>query len=546
MITLRPYQRRCLDAFYEYYEKNNGHSLIVVATAGGKGPILGGLVSEICQKWKDQRIIVLSHVRELIKQNHEKILLFWPNAPAGIYSASLGKRQGHHPIVVAAIQSVYKKANVLGHRDLCFIDEVHLCQPGNLGMYGQLIKDLLAINPAMKICGLTATDYRTDSGLLTEGEDALFDDVIIEIPIKYLLDEGYLTPPISKGMIVQANMEGVKITAGEYNIKAMAARFDQREFMNAALDSDMAFFEGRRSIALFCPTIENAQHVAEAMILRGVPCEAISGEMRVSERDDKLIRFRRGELRALASVGVITTGTDIPNMDCIVLLRATKSPGLYTQIIGRGFRVMYADGYDLDTKEGRLAAIKNGAKPNFIVLDHGNNIYEHGAITDVIKPQKKNKAERQRIPRSKIRICEICRSAWPLEITVCGTCNTELVSQRDVTANLEIEASNADIMGTPFSRGEMAQWFDIGDVGYSKHVKQGKEPTLKVTYYSGVMKFSEWKSMKYIMPWWKKRSDKPVPISVSDALKECETIRRPTRILVRKKEGLYEVLKYEF
>jgi DNA repair protein RadD len=554
MIKFRPYQRQCIDAFYQYYDTGRGgHGLIVVPTAGGKSLIIGGLATEICQTYSGQRILILSHVRELILQNHSKVLAAWREAPAGIYSAALGRRQAHADICTATIQSVYKKAAVLGHRDLCFIDEAHLLQAGNMGMYGRLIAELLAINPAMKLCGFTATDYRLDCGLLTEGDGKIFDDTIIEIPISHLLEEGYLTPPISKSSLVQADLEGVKRTAGEFNLKQMAERFDQRAFISAALDADLPFFADRRSIALFCATLENAAHVADGMLERGIDCEVIDGEMSVEDREDKLERFRSGELRALASVGVITTGTDIPNIDCIDLFRATESPGLLQQIVGRGFRVMYKEGYDLDTRQGRLDAIRNGIKPNFLVLDHGGNIERHGAITHIEKPARREKGERAKIPKAKCRICEICRTAWPLEITICGMCGHQMKIERDPTTNLNVEASNANIMGTAFMRGESAQWFDVDDVKYSRHKKEGAPHTLKVTYYCGVLQFNEWKHFERIgslrqeaLKWWGMRTAKVPPDDVAEALKWVETLKKPLRIQVVKKENLYEVIRYGF
>lgn len=555
MITLRPYQRQCLDAFYEYYASGaGGHGLIVVPTAGGKSLIIGKLATEICGRWKGQRILVLSHVQELIAQNHEKIVICDPTISSGVYAASLGRRQADKDIVVAMIQSIYKKAAVLGHIDLCFIDEAHLIQFGNLGMYGKLIDELLAINPEMKICGYTATDYRLDGGRLTEGDDALFDDIIIEIPIAHLLEEGYITPPISKSSLVQADLDGVKTTAGEFNTKQMAERFDQRDFINAALDSDMEFMQDRKSIALFCATLENAAHVADAMLARGFDCEVIDGEMTREDREDKIERFRSGELRSLASVGVITTGTDIPNMDCVSLFRATKSPGLYQQIIGRAFRVMYAPGYDLDTREGRLDAIRNGRKPNFLVLDHGGNMDRHGPIMHVEKPQKRVKGERIKTEKPKVRICEICRTGWPLEVSTCGICGHLMKADVDPTKNLTIDASDTNLLGNAFLRGEAAQWFDVNDVHYARHIKEGAPHTLRVTYHCGILQFVEWIHFERIgrlrqkaMSWWNVRSIVAPPESVTEALKHTQTLTKPLRIQVIKKPNMFEeVLRYEF
>lgn len=557
MITFRPYQRECMDAFYAYYDAGNaGHGLIVVPTAGGKSLIIGGLATEVCQRWRGQRILILSHVRELILQNHSKVMACWQDAPAGIYSAALRRRDTKHDIITATVQSVFRKADELGHRDLLFIDEAHLLQFGNLGMYGKLINELLAINPAMKICGFTATDYRLDGGRLTEGEGAIFNDVIAEISIGHLLDEGYLTPPVSKSSLVQADLEGVKKIAGEFNIKEMAERFDQRQFINAALDSDLPFLADRRSIALFCATLENAAHVADGMLARGIDCEVIDGEMSAEDREDKLERFRSGELRALASVGVITTGTDIPNMDAVVLFRATESPGLYQQIIGRGFRVVYGEGHDLATREGRVAAIATGPKPNFLTLDHGGNIERHGAITHIQKPVQRKKGERTRAAEMKVRICEVCRSAWQLDVRVCDTCKTVLLIERNPTAKLTVEASDSDVLGTAFLRGEVAKWFEIDNVTYNAHRKESSA-SIKISYHCGILIFDEWVHpdnqnkglVNRFRDWWDERAetrDYPADTELFFADRRYLELKAPSRIQVVKKDKFYKVLRYDF
>lgn len=555
MIQFRPYQHDCINAFYNYYDAGNGgHGLIVVPTAGGKSLIIGGLATQICRRWPGQRIIVLSHVRELIQQNHDKILACWPDVNAGIYSAALRRREHDKDIVTATVQSIYDKGELLGHRDLCFIDEAHLMQFGNLGMYGRLINTLLKRNPAIKLCGFTATDYRIDGGRLTEGEGSIFNDVIIEISILQLLEEGYLTPPITKASLVQADLDGIKKTGGDFNIKQMAARFDQRTFINAALDADMPFLKDRRSIALFCGTLENAAHVADGMLARGIVCEVIDGKMDADQREDKLKRFRSGALRALASVGVITTGTDIPNMDAVVLFRATASPGLYQQIIGRGFRVMYPDGFPLDTAADRRASIAAGQKPNFIVLDHGGNIYRHGPITHVEKPKKREKGAREPAAKAKVRICEICRTVHPLDVRICLVCGHEMITERDATANLEIEASNADIMGSPFQRGERAEWFLVERIHYGAHTKKDTgEKSLIVTYYCGILQFNEYVRLDLASgrTWWNQRATsstslKGTPKKIEWAVDYAEYLEKPKRIQVFKKGDFYNVIRHEF
>jgi len=119
MIELRPYQRRTIDELYAWFERNAGNPCLVLPTGAGKSHIVAAICADALQKWPETRILMLTHVKELIEQNQEKMLQHWPNAPLGIYSASMGKRQ-IEPITFAGIQSVRTKADLLGTLILCW------------------------------------------------------------------------------------------------------------------------------------------------------------------------------------------------------------------------------------------------------------------------------------------------------------------------------------------------------------------------------------------------------------------------------------------
>ena len=166
-------------------------------------------------------------------------------------------------------------------------------------------------------------------------------------------------------------------------------------------------------------------------------------------------------------------------------------------------------------------------------------------MTNIQKPQKREKGQRKPLPKAKIRVCEACRTANTLEALNCILCGSELKIERDPTKSLSITASDADIMGTPFSRGEIAEWFKVDDVRYMHHVKSSGD-SLRVTYYCGIMIFDEYKAMSWISGWWRLRTDIPVPKTVPDAMNYSGQLKMPIKVQVRKKGAYYEVLKYEF
>lgn len=93
-MELREYQRKAIDATYQYFATNPvGHPLVVAPTGSGKSVLIAKFVEEVLKQWPNQRILVLAHRKELLQQNTDKIRAVWPEAPVGIYSAGLNSRQ---------------------------------------------------------------------------------------------------------------------------------------------------------------------------------------------------------------------------------------------------------------------------------------------------------------------------------------------------------------------------------------------------------------------------------------------------------------------
>ena len=126
---LRDYQQRTIDQLYAWFEAGNkGNPCLVLPTGSGKSHIIAALCKDALQSWPETRILMLTHVRELISQNAEKMRQHWPNAPMGIYSAGLRRKELGEPITFAGIQSVRNKAKQIGHVDLVIIDECFVAE----------------------------------------------------------------------------------------------------------------------------------------------------------------------------------------------------------------------------------------------------------------------------------------------------------------------------------------------------------------------------------------------------------------------------------
>ncbi len=376
MIQLRPYQSAAIEAIYGYFAENAGNPLIVLPTGTGKGLVIASFSARAIADWPDTRILIVTHVKELIAQNHAEMLRLWPEAPAGIYSAGLNKRDLHAQILFAGIQSIHKRAYDIQRCDLVLIDEAHLIPRTSNTMYRRFLGDLAVINPTLKIIGFTATPYRLDSGMLHEGDGALFTDIAYEAGVAEMIAQGYLCEVVPKRTRTQLDTAGVGSRGGEFIAGQLEAAVDIAEVTASAVDEIVHHGAGRGSWLVFCAGVDHAHHVRDAIRSRGVPCEAILGETASAERDRVIAAYKRGEIRCLTNANVLTTGFNAPGVDLIAMLRPTKSVGLYVQMIGRGTR------------------LANG-KDNCLVLDFAGNVERHGPI-DRIDGRRAREGRRRR------------------------------------------------------------------------------------------------------------------------------------------------------
>jgi DNA repair protein RadD len=149
MLTLRPYQQAAVDAVYDYLRSHEDNPCVVLPTAAGKSWIIAQLAKDTVLRWQG-RVLVLAHVRELLEQNADKIRRLCRDVPIGLYSAGLKRRDTEQPVIVASIQSVYKRACELDAFDLIIVDESHLIPLEGEGMYRTLMR---RTSTAWRSCG---------------------------------------------------------------------------------------------------------------------------------------------------------------------------------------------------------------------------------------------------------------------------------------------------------------------------------------------------------------------------------------------------------
>lgn len=360
-IALRDYQRASIDALYAYLRAEDGNGLIVLPTGSGKSLVLAEIVRDACTSWPGTRILILAHVKELLTQNASELVRHYPDVDLGIYSAGLRSRDMHNAVLIASIQSVYRRGFDLGRFDLILVDEAHLIPRSDSTMYQKFLADAKLMNPAVRVVGLTATDYRLDSGRLTEGKDAFFHRVVHEVSIRDLIQQGYLCRVTTRRTTTQLDVTGVHTRGGEFIPGELAAAVDLEGITKAAVSEIVAAGADRAAWLVFCSSVAHAGHVADELRARGVTAGVVVGETPAAERDQLIMDFKNGKIRALCNMNVLTTGFNVPAVDLLAVLRPTKSPGLYVQMIGRGTR--NAPGKTDCIAEGQLVLTNCGLVP---------------------------------------------------------------------------------------------------------------------------------------------------------------------------------------
>lgn len=531
--TPRPYQADAIDAPFEYWADHGGSPLIVVPTGGGKAGILGTIMRKLFDAYPGLRMLNLAHVAELVEQNYKELLGMWDWAPAGVYSAGLNRRDRHSQILFASIQSVWNKVDELcrfGEFDLVIIDEAHMVPKKTTTMYGKFLTALRERNPDVRLLGLTATPFRLDSGLLTDGDDKLFDDICYEVSIRFLIDEGYLTPLVSKATQTALSTAGVAKRGGEFVASELQAAVDKEELNRAIVDEAVAYGANRRSWLVFAAGVEHATHLRDEIRSRGFSAEVLTGETPPGERKRIIEDFKAYRLRALVNMGVLTTGFNHPGVDMIVAARPTESAGLYVQIAGRGTRNVYAPGMPLETKEQRLAAIAAGPKPNCLFLDFGGLVRRHGPV-DMVQPRKPGKGGGD----APVKTCPECFSLVHASKMECPDCG--FTWERQLSTKITKTASAGPIL----SKSEPV-WRVVGQRHFKRHEKFASAASLKVEYSCprdgqdgnlGVANiFTEWvpieneKGRGIATKWWKQHGGlDPVPETVTEALQRVGELR---------------------
>jgi DNA repair protein RadD len=386
MIELRPYQRDVIAECDRVIAGGKRRVIIVAPTGSGKTIKAAAVIKTAVNN--GQRVLVLAHTREIIKQTSGK--LFAHDIPHGIIQAGFMTRPDE-AVQVASIQTLWVRAMRMQRMDmppadLLVIDEAHHC-PANT------YRKIIAAYPEAVLLGLTATPCRGDG----RGLGGIF-DAIVECPqVAELIEQKYLVKTLVFAP-AEPDLKGVETRVGDY-VESQLAECMDRAGLIGDIVTHWHKYGKRRKTVCFAVNVAHSVHIRDEFIKSGVRAEHVDGTMPKPERDAALARLESGATELITNCMVLTEGWDMPEVSCCILARPTKKMGLYRQMVGRVLRP--APG-----------------KVNAIVLDHSGAVFRHGFVEDkvdwTLDPEKRSESP---IHHARLRSGYCSRM---LECTQCG------------------------------------------------------------------------------------------------------------------------------
>ena len=342
MTVLRDYQQEAVKrVMWELNTRPSGNAVISLPTGAGKSLVIAEIAKAV-----DRPLLILQPSKEILEQNLEKLLRHADRADVGVYSAAMGEKTVSR-ITLATIQSIYTKPELFSHVGLVIIDECHLVNPKSTGT---MFRGFLAQIGSPKVIGLTATPWRMDT-MYTPGDYGGFDIVtttkvitrmkgifwnriLYNISIAELIERGHLVKPTyyDNSKIRHSDIPRNK-SASEFNLDAYEQLIQQDE--ERIVDTVVRAQAMSQSVLVFCLSVEQAQRFARVVAGSAV----VHAKTTVKERTRVIEGFKSGAIKTVFNVSCLTTGFDHPELDCIILIRPTRSIGLYYQMCGRGVRL---------------------------------------------------------------------------------------------------------------------------------------------------------------------------------------------------------------
>lgn len=421
-MKARGYQLDTIERTERALEETKKPVLVVMPTGTGKTGLSAFMIKSRLEKFA-RKPMFLAPRREIVRQT--SLTLTRLAIECGIIMA--GNRESpRSPVQVASVDTLrswVRRGRVRLHPgDLLFVDEAHR----SLTPTHRWLIDAYCDHGA-DVVGLTATPIRADGAGLGQVYGTMIDGIRMTDAIRggWLVQPDYRVPYVP-------DLSGVESRGGDYVERALEKVMNKKQLVGDIIDNWLKNGCRGRPTLVFACSVDHSIAIADAFRSIGIRAEHIDGGTDHALRDDHISQFGRGGIEVITNCAVFTEGTDLPGIEVIIDAGPTKSLGRHIQKIGRGTRPIYAPGFDMDTVEGRLEAIRASTKPRFLVLDHAGNFYRHGRVdrnipwelTEGKEIEEKARAKRERSPAE--FTCRECSKIFSGQL-YCPECGTKIL-----------------------------------------------------------------------------------------------------------------------
>ena len=335
-LDVRPYphQQRMLEALAIERQRHDRHRNLVVAATGTGKTVVAALDYKQLRAAAsgDLSLLFVAHREEILRQSLGTYRAVLRDGAFGEIHSGRQVAEGRH--VFCMVQSLHEaKLEQFDPEafNVVVIDEFHHAAAPT---YDRLLNHL---RPE-ELLGLTATPERLDGQDVTKWFD---ERIAVELRLWEAIDQGFLVPFQYFGVADGTDLSEVPWRRGGYATEALNNVFTGDDLRVAKLLEAIQRIVGDPSSmrALgFCVSREHARFMARKFTEAGLKSVALTGDDSPPERAARLNDLRSGRLRCVFSVEVLGEGVDVPDVDCVLLLRPTSSATVFTQQLGRGLR----------------------------------------------------------------------------------------------------------------------------------------------------------------------------------------------------------------
>lgn len=380
MIQLRDYQIELIDGVYQSMSKGNKNIMVQSPAGSGKSVTM----SEIARRATDKgnNVLFVVHRRELVEQIR------------GTFIANNVDMQLCHVGMVQTVSNQLKR-NKVTEPSLILVDEGH-------HSLARTYQNIFEEFPNAYVLSFTATPWRMSNKGFTE----VFTDLILGKSVKWLIDNNRLAPFKYYSVNLLQNIQMKHNATGEFS-NASIEEAMQKTIFGDVIENYQKFAEGKKTI-VYTHSVEASKTVADKFNSNGYKAMQVDGKTPKDERELAMKLFRSGEIKILVNAELYGEGVDVPDCECVVLLRPTESLTLFIQQTMRAMRY----------------------QPNkqAIIIDHVGNYSRHG-LPDTehnwlehFEGTSKKSNQSDSIP---VKECESCYAVVASAYTVCPVCGEE-------------------------------------------------------------------------------------------------------------------------